>query len=172
MKPVYVFLACVFCAAVVLGGCGGSDSDGDATASAQVPPEIGKAVNDGLTRDEYSAEGARVVKVEIDGDEATAEVELTGGTLDGQTVEATLSQGKKGWKLEKLETFIDLDEAQLQKRYKEVTESLPEKLGPALVRCLTEKFADLPQQKVEAMYLDREEALFRVLGQSCASKPS
>jgi major membrane immunogen (membrane-anchored lipoprotein) len=169
MKLSRLLLACVFCAAIALSACGGSDSDGDATASAEVPPEIGKAVNDGLTRDEYSAEGARVVQAEIDGDEATAEVELTGGTLDGQTVEATLSRDKKGWKLKKFEEFIDLDETQLRKKYKEVTESLPEKLGPPIVDCLTENFSEFSQDKVEAMYLDREEALFRELGQSCAS---
>jgi len=169
MKLNRLFLVCAFSAAIALGACGDSDSDGDATASAQVPPELGKAVNDGLTRDEYSAEGARVVAAEIDGDEATAEVELTGGTLDGQTVEATLSRDKKGWKLEKFEEFIDLDETQLREKYREVTENLPEKLGPPIVDCLAENFSELPQDKVEAMYLDREQALFRELGKSCAN---
>lgn len=169
MKLNYLSLACLALCAIALGACGGGDSDGSATASSQVPAELEKGIQAGLSKGGTGAESVRVVTGEIDGDEATAEVKLIGGTLDGQTVEVVLSRGKKGWKLEGITKFVELDQPLLERNYEKVTKELPEELGPALVRCLTEEFGKLSQEKVEAMYLDGEEAIFRDLGRRCAS---
>lgn len=169
MKLKLSLLACTLCAALALSSCGG-DSDSDATASAQVPPEIEQAITAGLAKGEYSAEKPTVVKLEINGDKASAEVELNAGTLAGQTVEAELLRKKKKWTLDGLTKFVVFDKPLLVKNYEIETKELPEELPPALVRCLTETFGKYTQERVEAMYLEQDKSLFTELGKRCIAQ--
>lgn len=159
------------------GGTGGTGADGPAGDSGsqgasgdggpQVPPELVKAISDGVGKGGYSAERVRLARVGESGDEAIAVVQLIGRTLDGQSVEAVLSRNKKGWKLEELAKFVEFDKAQLVEKYKIETEILPENFSPKIVRCLTTEFGKLPQAKMEEMYLDRDRSGFVSLGRIC-----
>lgn len=55
--------------------------------------------------EESGAESASVSNVEVDGSKATADVALTGGSLDGQGVEVALVKQGDQWKLDEITGF-------------------------------------------------------------------
>jgi hypothetical protein len=58
------------------------------------------------------ADSVDVANIEVDGDTATAEVAVTGGgRLDGQTIVVSLVKEGDQWKLDRLDEFIEFDQA-------------------------------------------------------------
>lgn len=134
---------------------------------AQVSPDIEAALDVGLGKAGLSAQGVEGVEAEEDGEQAVAVVRMTGGTLDGQTVEVTLSRDKKGWKVDEFARFVDFDKAHLVEHYETETKELPEKFSAKIVSCLTREFGKSSQAEMEAMYLDQDKKLFLALGDIC-----
>ena len=58
-----------------------------------------------------NAKTVKVTKIEIDGDEATAEAAVIGGGFDGQTIAIDLVEEDGAWKLDQLAGFTELDTA-------------------------------------------------------------
>jgi hypothetical protein len=162
-----VLLLCAVCVAA-LAGCGGSDEDADAAdpeAKALVP--VQKAVSAALANGEYSFDKVKVTRVEVDGFDGTAETELIGGTLGGQTVAVTVAKVAGEWLFISTGKFIDLDKPLLEKKFKKGLSSPKENLTPSQVRCIAKQFAGTDQATVEAMYLDRASEPFVELGKPC-----
>jgi hypothetical protein len=59
------------------------------------------------------ADSAEISEVTIDGDVATAETALSGGSLDGQAVEVALVKDGAQWKLDEVVKFTAFDHAKL-----------------------------------------------------------
>jgi len=163
-----VFSVLLALSAGVLVACGDSDEDaGAASSEPQVSPQIEKAVNDGLVNPRYEVDAVKVTQVEVDGDKATVETALTGGTLDGQAVAVALVKDKGKWQLDEVTSFVDLDRPLLEKEFAAELKSPSEGLSPAQISCLKEQFAKASQQLVESMYLDNASKAFVELGKPC-----
>ncbi len=161
-----LLIACALALAACGGDAGGDNADA-AGSSEPVPKPIEKAVTTAVVNPQYDVDELKITRVRIEGDEATAETELTGGTLDGQSVAVVLVKDKKRWKVKELARFTGLDKPLLVKRFEEANKALPEKLTAAQVRCLTDQFQDASQETVEAMLLDHAKAAFLELGKPC-----
>jgi hypothetical protein len=99
------------------------------------------------------AESVTVSNVEIEGESATAQVEVEGGPLDGQGVELELAD-EGGWKLNEFVALTNYEGAELAEV---LEESLNEEEGvsPALAKCVAEGVAEMSKQEAEAMIFEK-----------------
>jgi hypothetical protein len=104
--------------------------------------------------DDTPAESVEISNIKVDGETATAEVAVGGGSLNGQGVEVELVEEEGDWKLNKFVSFTNYDG-------KALGEALEEKLGeeegisPALAKCIAEGIAAMPQSEAESMAFDK-----------------
>lgn len=133
-RPVCLLLA----AAALFAGCGGGDGEGEeaeirtmieasalATGpaacalyytqdlleqSTKVQGEAALAACEADLRDEPTpADAVSVSKLEVDGEEGSADVAYRGGPFDGQTVRYALARGDGSWKLDEMLAFPVFD---------------------------------------------------------------
>ena len=100
------------------------------------------------------AESVTVSNIAVDGESATAEVEIEGGSLGGQAVEVGLAKEEGDWKLNEFVGFAKYDPtgiaAALEERLNE-----EEGVEPALAKCVAEGVAAMSQEEAEAMVFDK-----------------
>jgi hypothetical protein len=191
-------LLLVFALALVLSACGGGSSGGGddeaaiekaietsatstdpatckETSTQQFMEQSGsvegaaavKACEESAT-DEVTAESAEVSEVEVDGSEATAEVTLTGGSLNGQSLEVALVKEDSDWKLNELVGFTNLDNAALAEA---IGTKLEEEGGAVaeLAPCIAEGFEVAEQAEIEELTISGSSAPIEELAEECAS---
>jgi hypothetical protein len=94
----------------------------------------------------------KVSNIKVDGDTATAEAKLTGGFVDGQTLDVNLVKDGDQWKLDQLTGFADFDrEAFLKSVLAEVTKD-PSATAQALA-CLKVQFDKASDESLEQILL-------------------
>jgi hypothetical protein len=117
--------------------------------------------------EETGAKSASVSKVEVDGSEATAEVVLTGGSLDGQGLEVALVEQGDQWKLDEITGFTKFDQAKvietLEKGFTEPSSEVSE----SLASCIVESFEEAPQADFEEALLSRSSEGFEEIAGDC-----
>jgi hypothetical protein len=112
------------------------------------------------------AKAAHVSNVSVNGSKATAEVELEGGSLGGQTLELALVEEGGKWKLDHIEGFAKYDGAALAKAFEKQLEE--EELSKAQVSCIVEAFAKASKAKAEELVLSGSPEPIVGLAMGCA----
>jgi hypothetical protein len=189
-------LLLVFGLALVLSACGGSSGGGgddeaaieeaiEISATSTKPatckevstqqfmeqsgsvegPAAVKACEESAT-DGETAEKVAVSEIEVEGSEATAEVALTGGALNGQSLEVGLVKEGSDWKLNELVGFTNLDNAALAET---IGTKLEEEGGAVaeLAPCIAEAFEVAEQAEVEELTISGSSAPIEELAEEC-----
>jgi hypothetical protein len=191
-------LLLVFALALGLSACGGSSGGGDdeaaieeaieTSATSTNPKAACKETSTQLfmeqstntegaaavklceenAKEEAGAEKAEVSEVEVDGSEATADVKLTGGSLNGQGLEIALAKEGSDWLLNEVVGFTELDNAALAEA---IGEGLEEQGGEAaeLAPCIAEKFEVAEQSEIEELVISGSNKPIEELAEECAS---
>jgi hypothetical protein len=117
-------------------------------------------------KEEQGAESVDISEVEVEGSEATADVALTGGSLDGQGLEIALVKEGSDWKLNELVGFTELDAAALAGA---LGTSLKEEGGEAaeLAPCIEEKFEVREQSEIEELVISGSTKPIEELVEEC-----
>jgi hypothetical protein len=188
-------LACLLAfSALALVACGGSGSGEDAqieeaieTSATSTDPadctklqtqqfmeqttqESGKAAVKSCeeeARKEEGAESAGVASVSVNGSTATAEAALTGGSLDGQTVEVELVKAGDQWKLNEVVKFTKFDQAALVKAFEQELSKASSEISPRFATCFVQALEETNQAEIEAMIFGGNAKAFEEIAEGC-----
>jgi hypothetical protein len=182
-KKVLVLPLALLVAAFALSACGGSSSSSggdesaietaiEESATSEDPKICSEFQTEAFNKNEYPegnalkeceeaaesgasvAESVDVSSVEVNGESATAEVEVTGSGLNGQELEVELAKEGGDWKLNELAGFTKFDSAAF-------AETLEEKLGeeegvsPELAKCVSESLGSVSQEEAEMIVFEK-----------------
>jgi hypothetical protein len=120
----------------------------------QTTQESGKAAVKSCEEEaekEEGAESAAVSNVEVEGSSATAEAALTGGSLDGQTVEVELVEASDQWKLNEVIAFTKFDQAKLVETFEGDLSEASNEVSPKFAACFIETFKQADQAEIEEL---------------------
>lgn len=115
---------------------------------------------------ENSAESVTVSNVKVNGESATAEVEIEGNGLSGQGVEVEVVEEGGDWKLNKLLGFTNFDAAALGEALEEEF-AKEEGISPKLAKCVSEGVSKIDQSEAEAMVFEKELAPIEKIAEGC-----
>jgi hypothetical protein len=102
--------------------------------------------------DDVVGDEVEVTDIEVDGDTATAQADVTGGFFGGQTLDLALVKEGDQWKLDEFKGFVDFDgEAQIA-NVKEALSSEPDS-NPQAVDCVVGQFQKLSDEDLESIYV-------------------
>ncbi|HEY2479355.1 MAG TPA: hypothetical protein VGI17_11585 [Solirubrobacterales bacterium] len=125
-----------------------------------------KACEQEAEEDESPAESVTVSNVEVDGETATAQVEVGGGALNSQGIELELAKEEGNWKLNQFLQFTNFDA-------KALGEGLEEKLleengiSASLAKCISEGVAGISQSDAEELAFESNLEPIEKLVESC-----
>ena len=104
---------------------------------------------------ENDTESVKVSNVNVNGEKATAEVEIEGSSLNGQGVEVELVEEGGDWKLNKFLGFTNFDAGALGEALEEEF-AKEEGVEPKLAKCVSEGVSEMSQSDAEAMVFEQE----------------
>lgn len=112
------------------------------------------------------AESVTVSNISENGDTATAEVEIEGGSLAGQAVELEVAKEEGDWKLNELVGFSNYEPAGIAAT---VEEKLSEEEGitESLAKCVAEGVEGMSQEEAEAMVFEKNTEGIEELAEAC-----
>jgi len=112
------------------------------------------------------AESVTVSNISENGDTATAEVEIDGGSLGGQAVEVEVAKEEGSWKLNEFLGFTKYDASGLGAA---LEEKLAEEGGAtaAVAKCVTEGVEEMSQEEVEAMVFEKSSEGVEEIAEAC-----
>jgi hypothetical protein len=115
---------------------------------------------------EDPAESVSVANVEVNGESATAQVEVEGGSLNGQGVEIELAKEGGDWKLNEFLSLTNFEGAEFAEA---VEEKLAEEEGvtPALAKCVAAGLAEMSKPDAEAMIFEKSTEAVEEIAQGC-----
>lgn len=133
------------------------ESGDDAVESCEADAEDDEGVSD-----------ADVSAVELDGSDATAEATLTGGGLDGQTVEVALIKDGDQWKMDEVVKFTDFDQEHLVEGLeKELSDT--NKSEAKFASCFIEAFKGASEAQVEELIFGKSPQALEEVFELCSS---
>ena len=100
-----------------------------------------------------AGDSVETTNIEVDGEAATADVAFTGGQLGGQTLDIALVKDGDQWKLDKLNGFVEFDQAALAASFVAQLEQAPD-IPPATVACFKQQLESGAEDQVQALVLD------------------
>jgi hypothetical protein len=121
----------------------------------QTSNESGKAAVKGCEEEAENEEGAKSAKVsnvEVSGSSATAEVGLSGGNLDGQTLEVALVEQGDQWKLNEVVKFTQFDQEKLVETFEREIEKSGE-ANSKFTGCFVEALEEADRAEIEGLVL-------------------
>jgi hypothetical protein len=126
---------------------------------------------EGDAEDNEGVNGAKVSAVEVDGSDATAEAALTGGGLDGQTVEVALVKDGDQWMMDKVVKFTDFDHAHLvdglERELSDTDEAEAKFAG-----CFIDAFRQASEAEVEELIFGKSPQALEEVFEACSASPS
>lgn len=138
--------------------------------SEQSTGESGKAAIEACEEEaedpEGKADSVAVSEVEVDGEKATADAAITGGSLEGQTVSIALVEEDDQWKLDQITGFAKLDQAQLARVFEEQLEK-GEEVTPEMTACIVSGIEEAAPEEAEEFVLDPTNQALGELAESC-----
>jgi hypothetical protein len=114
------------------------------------PKEATKVCEESAEANETPAETINVSDIKVDGETATANAEIEGSALNGQSVEIELAKEEGDWKLNKFLGFAKYDGEGLAAAFEEEV-GKQEGITPGLAKCLAEGIAKMSQPEAEAL---------------------
>lgn len=141
----------------------------------QVTRESGEAAVEECEEEAKNDEGSdsvSVSSVEIDGSNATAEAALSGGNLDGQTLEVKLVEDDDGWKMNEVVEFTDFDQAALVEALEGQFEESSDEIDSKLAACFVEAFKQGSKEEVEELLFKGPVDALEELFETCSSRSS
>jgi hypothetical protein len=193
-----LLLPCILVAVVFLAACGSSGSgeaeikeviERSATTTnpadckklqtqkfmEQTSGETGSAAIEECEEEAKNEQGASSVdtsEVEVGGSSATADVALTGGTLNGQSVEVELTKNGDQWQMNEVVEFTQFDRAKLvehlESQFKEHASEVPAQLAACFVNAVEEG----SQEEVEDLVFGDSLKAREEVARACESSPS
>lgn len=136
----------------------------------QTAQESGKAAVKKCEEEAEAEEGAESVSVsnvEVSDSSATAEAALTGGALNGQTLEVELVKGGEQWQLNEVVKFTEFDRAKLVEYVKEQFSPSANGPSPKLAGCFVEAFQEGSQAEIEELLWSGSGKGFEELAEAC-----
>jgi hypothetical protein len=118
------------------------------------------------------AESVRVSEVEVDGSDATAEVALSGGSLDGQALELALVKDGDQWQLNEVVEFTKFNQAKLVEVLEEGLSEPSAEVDPRFASCVIDAFKQGSQAEVEDLLFEGSSGAFEETFEACSSSPS
>jgi predicted small secreted protein len=112
------------------------------------------------------AEKVTVSNVKVNGESATAEVEVEGTGLNGQVVEVEAVEEEGDWKLNKFLGFTKFDASSLA----EVLENelgKEEGVSAELAKCVSEGVAEISKSEAEAMVFEKDLTPVEEIAEGC-----
>ena len=141
----------------------------------QTSQETGKAAVEECEEEAKKEEGATSVdtsEVEVEGSNATANVALTGGTLNGQSVEVGLTKDGDQWKMNEVIKFTQFDQEKLveylEGQFKEHSSEIPAQLAS----CFINAFKKGSQKEVEELVFGNSSNALEEVAETCESGSS
>jgi hypothetical protein len=117
--------------------------------------------------EETGAKSASVSNIEVDGSKATAEATLTGGGLDGQTVEVALVKQGDQWKLNEITGFSKFDQAKVIEALEKGFDEPSSEISKSLASCIIKSFEEVPQAEFEEALLSTSSKGFEEIAGDC-----
>jgi len=115
--------------------------------------EAVKSCEENAEDDSDDPETVEVQNVEVDGTDATADVEFSGGTFDGQTLMVALVEEDGDWKLDELTDFVAFDQEKLADTLEAQLKKGDDALEPALAECFAETFREIAKSDAEEIMI-------------------
>jgi hypothetical protein len=196
LKKRYLLFPCLLIvSALFLAACGGSGDNAEAEIedaietsatvndpancteletlnfSEQSSTETGKAALKACEAEAEEEDGSKaksvaVSEVEVDGEKATAQAAVTGGSLEGQTVAIALVEEDGQWKLDELTGFVDFDQGEIASQFKAQLEKGGE-VEPEAIACIVAGLKEAPPEEAEELVLSGDSAPIEELAESC-----
>ncbi len=116
---------------------------------------------------EEGAESVSVSSVEAGGSSATAEAALTGGALNGQTLEVELVKNGDQWQLNEVVKFTEFDRTKLVEYVEEEFTPSANGLSPKLAGCFVEAFQEGSQADIEELLWSGSGEGFEEIAEAC-----
>ena len=123
-------------------------------------------------KEEEGAKSVSVSAVEVDGSDATAEAALSGGSLDGQTLEVALVKDGDRWKLNEVVEFTKFNQAKLVEVLEEGLSEPSSEVDPKFASCVIDAFKQGSQAEVEELLFGGSSGTLEEVFEACASNPS
>jgi hypothetical protein len=115
------------------------------------------------------AESAKVSKVEVNGDEATAAVAFTGGQYGGQVIDVSLVKEDDKWKLDEIVKVAKLDREALLKGLEEAFADPSTGIPAEAAECINEKLGEASNEEFENLIIEGEAPAIQETIEACAS---
>ena len=125
-----------------------------------------KACEEEAEAESEPAESVTVSNISEDGDTATAEVAIKGGSLEGQAVEVGLTNEEGDWKLNELVGFTKYDPAGIASL---VEEKLEEEGGKsaAIATCVAEGIEEMSEEEAETFVFEQNAEGIEEIATTC-----
>jgi hypothetical protein len=126
-----------------------------------------KACEEEVEEESEPAESVNVSNISESGETATAEVEIEGGSLNGQSVELEMANEEGAWKLNEILGFTNYDAAGLASF---LEEKLNEEEGveAALAKCIAEGVEEMSQEEAEAFVFEKSQEGLEEIATACS----
>lgn len=115
---------------------------------------------------EVPAESVTVSQIEIEGEEAAAEVEIEGGALGGQSVAVGLQKEEGQWKLDAFVGFTQYDPAGIAATLEEKLQE-EEGISPELAACVAEGVEGMSQDEAGEMVFEKNTEVLEPIVAEC-----
>jgi hypothetical protein len=139
----------------------------------QTTQESGNAAVKECEEEAKNEEGAKSVSVsavEVDGSDATAEAALSGGNLDGQTLEVALVKDGDQWKLNEVVGFTKFDQGKLVEGLEASLSEASSEVDPKFAGCVIEAFKQGSQSEVEELLFGNSPKALEEVFEACSSR--
>jgi hypothetical protein len=123
-------------------------------------------------KEEVAAKSVSVSAVDVDGSEATAKAAMSGGNLNGQTLEVALVKDGDEWKLNEVVKFTEFDRAKLVGVLEAGLAEPSSEADPKFARCVIEAFKQGSQAEVEELLFGDSPGALEEVFEACSSRPA
>jgi hypothetical protein len=110
-------------------------------------------------QEEPLADSVDVSDIEIDGDSANAVAALSGGFIDGQSLELGLAKEGGQWKLDELVGFAEFDR---EKYVDTIVQGIGEETGGAqeIQTCVRQRIEEVSDEQLQETFLGNDDTVF------------
>lgn len=117
---------------------------------------------------EENAESVEISNVEVEGSAATADVALTGSTLNGQTVEVELVKQGDQWKVNEFVGFAKFNQAKLVESFEREFSKASNEISPKFAACFIKAIKEADKAEIEEILTGGNGKAFEEIVENCS----